>query len=59
MSLEEYGVRGDVVVLPAAWCTVSVGVGLGVARKDDGMSGAITCLSDVFLYWFVSRSLLI
>ena len=54
----EHGGRGAVGVGPVAWCTVSVGVGLGVVRKDDGMSGANTCVSDV-LIWFVSRSLLI
>ena len=51
--------RGDVGMWAVAWCAVSVGVGLGVVRKDDGMSGAKTCVSDVFLIWFVSRSLLI
>ena len=59
MCCTEYGVKGDVGMLAVAWSTVSVGAGLGGVRKDDGMSGAKTCESDVFLLWFVSRSLFI
>ena len=48
MCCTEHGFRGDVGMLAVAWCAVSVGIGLGVVSKYDGMSGAKTCESGLY-----------